>query len=51
MPARWGRGSVASLDIAVRLGVGVASLDYGGLEVWVRTRIIDALSGAGEDPS
>ncbi len=48
---RIGFEQVASVDTAVRLGVGKDSLDLGALEDWVRTRIIDALPGAGTEPS
>jgi sporulation protein YlmC with PRC-barrel domain len=42
---------VSDLDTVVHLGVAKASLDADGFEQWVRTRIIEKIPGAGQDPS
>ncbi|HET6560840.1 MAG TPA: hypothetical protein VFG72_03115 [Marmoricola sp.] len=42
---------VSHIDTVVHLGVAKASLDVEGFERWVRTRIIEAIPGAEQDPS
>jgi sporulation protein YlmC with PRC-barrel domain len=41
---------VDAIETAVRLNVSRATVDVDGFEQWVRTRIIDALPGAGVEP-
>jgi sporulation protein YlmC with PRC-barrel domain len=43
-------GDVAEIDTAVTLAVSRDSVAVDGFEVWVRTRIVAALPGAGKDP-
>jgi sporulation protein YlmC with PRC-barrel domain len=42
--------AITAIETAIKLGVSRASLAVDGFEVWVRTRLIGALPGAGEDP-
>jgi hypothetical protein len=42
---------VSGIDTVVHLGVGKESLEVQGFEEWVRTRVIEAIPGAGQDPS
>lgn len=41
---------IAAVDTVIHLAVSRASVAVDGFEVWVRTRIVAALPGAGEDP-
>jgi len=41
---------VADLGTAVTLAVGRDTVGVDGFEVWARTRVIDAIPGAGENP-
>jgi hypothetical protein len=48
---RIGFELVSGLDTVVHLGVDKDSLDIEGFEDWVRSRIVDAIPGAKEDPT
>lgn len=42
--------ALASIDTVLQLGVSRTAVAVDGFEVWVRTRLIAALPGAGKDP-
>ena len=49
-PRRIDYTAVTAIDTAIKLGLTRARLAVDGFEVWVRTRVIAALPGAGDDP-